>query len=105
MKNHEKRTKNKRYAKQMSRLRSATVEPVLGTLLNFLGMRKVNTRWIAQAEKHVLMAPLCYSLKKLLKYNPKKVKSAAMAMLKTEYFAERLFSLLFRLCRTNLQPV
>jgi len=30
------RTENKAYAQRMSRLRSATVEPVLGTLINFL---------------------------------------------------------------------
>ncbi len=29
-------------AKRMKKLRSATVEPVLGTLVNFLGMRRVN---------------------------------------------------------------
>ena len=64
----------------MSRLRSATVEPVLGTLINFMGMKKVYTRGIAQAEKHVLMAALCYNLKKLLKVKPRKVESAAVAI-------------------------
>ena len=56
----------------MSRLRSSTVEPVLGTLLNFMGMKKIYARGIEQAEKHVLMASLCYNLKKMLKFNPKK---------------------------------
>jgi transposase len=55
-------------AKQMSRIRSRTVEPVLGTLINFLNMKRVNTRGIKQANKHVLMAALCYNLKKLLKF-------------------------------------
>jgi len=60
------------YAKRMSRIRSKTVEPVLGTLKNFLNMRRVNTRGIKQANKHVLMATLCYNLKKLLHFkNPK----------------------------------
>ena len=72
MKNHIKRAQNEQYAKRMSQLRSSTVEPVLGTLINFMGMKKVNTRGMAQAEKHVLMASLCYNLKKLLKYKPKK---------------------------------
>ena len=76
LKNHRKRIENEQYARRMSRLRSATVEPVLGTLINFLGMRKVNTRGIAQAEKHVLLASLCYNLKKLLKFKPKKAGSA-----------------------------
>ncbi len=56
------------YAKTMGRIRSKTVEPVLGTLLNFMGMRRVNTRGIKQANKHVLMASLCYNLKKYLKF-------------------------------------
>ena len=56
----------------MSRLRSSTVERVLGTLLNFMGMKKIYARGIEQAEKHVLMLSLCYNLKKMLKYNPKK---------------------------------
>ena len=56
-----------KYAKRMSRIRSKTVEPVLGTLKNFLNMQRVNTRGIKQANKHVLMSALCYNLKKLMK--------------------------------------
>ncbi|MBK7444303.1 MAG: hypothetical protein IPI65_23015 [Bacteroidetes bacterium] len=41
---------------------------MLGTLLNFMGMRRVNTRGINKANKHVLMASLCYNLKKYLKF-------------------------------------
>jgi hypothetical protein len=98
MKNHEKRIKNKRYAARMSRLRSATVEPVLGTLINFTGMKRVNTRGIDGAEKHVLMASLCYNLKKLLKFNPRNVESAAIKVqAKIENLAERIFIPIFRL--------
>lgn len=57
------------YAKRISRIRSKTVEPVLGTLINFLNMKRVNTRGIKQANKHVMMAALCYNLKKLLNFN------------------------------------
>lgn len=62
------------YAKRMSRIRSKTVEPVLGTLINFLGMKRVNTRGIKQANKHVMMAALCYNLKKLLCFKAPKSK-------------------------------
>jgi len=62
------------YAKRMSRIRSRTVEPVLGTLKNFLNMQRVNTRGIQQANKQVMMAALCYNLKKLMKFNRLKVK-------------------------------
>jgi len=78
MQNHEKRLKNERYTARMSRLRSATVEPVLGTLINFGGMKRLNARGIAAAEKHVLMASLCYNLKKLLKFKPGKVETTAI---------------------------
>jgi len=96
LKNHEKRTNNERYAARMSRLRSSTVEPVLGTLINFLGMKKVNTRGIAGAEKHVLMATACYNLKKLLRFKSKKVESLAMKVqVKTGNLAKKFFYLFF----------
>ncbi len=60
------------YARQMIRIRSKTVEPVLGTLINFLNMKRVNTRGIKQANKHVMMAALCYNLKKLLNFNKRR---------------------------------
>jgi transposase len=57
-----------RKGKRMRKLRQATVEPVLGTLINFLGMKRVNTRGIAQVNKHVLMAAIAYNLKKYMNY-------------------------------------
>jgi hypothetical protein len=65
---HKKLTENKESAKRLFRSRSSTVEPVLGTLLNFHDMKRVNTRGIELATKHVLMASLAYNLKKLLKF-------------------------------------
>ncbi len=61
------RVKTKK-GKRMKTLRSSTVEPVLGTLLHFLGMKKVNTKGINLANKHVLMASTAYNIKKLLKF-------------------------------------
>lgn len=52
--------------KKMSRLRAATVEPVIGTLLHFRGMKKVYTKGLSLANKHVLMAAMAYNIKKLL---------------------------------------
>jgi transposase len=77
---HKKLTKNKVYAQRMSRLRSATVEPVLGTLINFLNMKRVNTHGIELANKHVLMAALTYNLKKYLKFIKRKTDFKEMAM-------------------------
>jgi len=79
---HQKLTKRKDYAKKLSKIRSKTVEPVLGTLINFLNMRRVNTRGMAQANKHVLMAALTYNLKKLLKFSRSKAQSLAIALQK-----------------------
>lgn len=67
---------------KIKRLRSSTVEPVLGTLVNFLAMRRVNTRGIKQANKCILMSAIAYNLKKLLKWEVRKIKVAAMAMKK-----------------------
>jgi IS5 family transposase len=60
------------YAKRLLKKRSSTVEPVLGTLLNFLNIRRINSRGIEQAYKHVLMAALTYNLKKYLKFTARK---------------------------------
>lgn len=65
------------YARRMMKLRQSTVEPVLGTLVNFLGMRRMNTRGIKQAEKCMLMAAAAYNLKKLLKFQQRNVKVVA----------------------------
>lgn len=56
------------YARKMKRLRQSTVEPVLGTLINFLGMRRINTRGIDLANKGMIMAAIAYNLKKLLRF-------------------------------------
>lgn len=74
---HQKLTQNPHYAKKMVRVRSKTVEPVIGTLVNFTNMKRVNTRGIRQANKHVLMAALTYNLKKYVKFITKKTKTKA----------------------------
>lgn len=66
------------YAKKMKKLRQSTVEPVLGTLINFLAMKRVNTRGIKQANKCMLMAAVAYNLKKMLKFKSNKPMARAM---------------------------
>ncbi|WP_235830413.1 IS1182 family transposase [Paenimyroides tangerinum] len=68
---HEKLTKNKAYHRKLMKRRSATVEPVLGTLINFFNMKKINSRGMAQANKHVIMSSLSYNLKKYLRFSYK----------------------------------
>jgi transposase len=69
---------------KIRQLRSSTVEPVLGTLVNFLAMRRVNTRGIKQAAKCILMSAIAYNLKKLLKWEQRKANTAVMAIRKAE---------------------
>lgn len=67
---------------RMKKLRSATVEPVLGTLINYMGMKRINTRGIASANKCMLMAAVAYNLKKMLKWQRVNRNAAVMAMAK-----------------------
>ena len=63
-------------AKTAMKQRQSTVEPVIGTLVNFLGMKRVNTIGRIQANKCLTMAAIAYNLKKLLKHSterPKKI--------------------------------
>lgn len=68
------------YAKKMKKLRQSTVEPVLGTLINFLSMRRVNTRGIKQANKCMLMAAIAYNLKKMMKFNINRPMAAVISL-------------------------
>ena len=77
---HEKLSKDKNYTRFLTKRRSSTVEPVLGTLINFHSMKRVNTRGMKNANKHVLMAALAYNLKKYLKFISRKPKSNAQVM-------------------------
>ena len=54
--------------KRLKVQRSSTVEPVLGTLINFTGMRRIWTRGIRNANKFVLGAAIAYNLKKWLNW-------------------------------------
>ena len=69
---HQKLNENCAYTKKMVRVRSKTVEPVIGTLVNFTNMKCANTIGIKNANKHVLMASLTYNLKKYLRFVVKK---------------------------------
>jgi hypothetical protein len=60
--------------KQMKLLRSSTVEPVLGSLINYTGLKRINSKGIKQANKCMLMAATAYNLKKLLKNKLKPAK-------------------------------
>lgn len=75
-----------RKAKTMRKLRQSTVEPVLGTLVNFLNMKRISARGISQANKHVLMAALAYNLKKYMNYTQINLRAKAAEVVTNEAF-------------------
>ena len=69
---HAKLNRDKNYTRMLTKRRSSTVEPVLGTLINHHNMKRINSRGMPQANKHVMMAALTYNLKKFLRFVVKK---------------------------------
>jgi hypothetical protein len=59
----------------MKSKRHSTVEPVFGTLTQFMGLRKLNTLGIQQANKVMQLSAAVYNLKKYLKFIENRVKS------------------------------
>ena len=68
------------HGRLMRKVRQSTVEPVIGTLVCYGGMRKVNTIGIGLANKCMLMAAVAYNLKKLLKWKKDKVQVCLKTM-------------------------
>ena len=66
---------NSKQGRYMKCKRQSTVEPVFGTLTQFMGMRKINTIGLEQANKVMHMAAIAYNLKKYLKFIEKRSKS------------------------------
>ena len=62
--------------KQMKSLRSSTIEPVFGTLINYTALDRINCKGLKQANKCMLTAATAYNLKKLLKVKFKPLKAA-----------------------------
>lgn len=83
-------------AKRLKKQRSSTVEPVLGTLINFTGMRRVWTRGIKNANKFMIGAATAYNLKKWMKYKVKKASiQLQMLPIPETVTKQNLFSLFF----------
>ncbi len=65
---------------RMKRIRQRTVEPVLGSLVEYYGLRKVNVRGKTGAHKVMLMAAGAFNLKKYMKFTTKSTVSQAIAL-------------------------
>ena len=61
--------------RKMKAIRKSTVEPVFGTLTQFMGLRKINTIGLVQADREMHIAAITYNIKKDLIFITKKVKS------------------------------
>ena len=71
---------NSPLGRYMKGKRQGTVEPVFGTLTQFMGMGKVNTLGLAQANKCMHLSAMAYNLKKYLKFIQKRTKSGAASL-------------------------
>ncbi|GAA4342086.1 IS1182 family transposase [Mucilaginibacter gynuensis] len=76
-----------RKAKRMMKIRQGAVEPVIGTLVNYLGIKRVNSKGVEQANKCLTMAAIAYNIKKMLKNKGKYLKS------ELKVFAQIFFTL------------
>ncbi len=68
------------YAKKLRRLRQSTAEPVIGTLVNFLAMKRIRTIGIQQANKYLIGAAVAYNIKKWMKWQNKNPKIVAIVL-------------------------
>ena len=66
--------------------RQSTVEPVIGTLVAYHGIKKVNSKGIEQANKCLTTVAIAYNLKKILRYKPR-CNNFNVTELKTRPFA------------------
>ncbi|QEC76283.1 transposase [Mucilaginibacter ginsenosidivorax] len=69
------------YGRQMMTIRKSTVEPVIATLVEYLGMQKVHTIGIKLANKCMIMAGIAHNLKKLIKYGGNRLWQEILSLL------------------------
>jgi hypothetical protein len=74
---------NSPQGRYMKGKRQSTVEPVFGTLTQFMGLGKVNTLGLAQANKCMHLSAMAYNIKKYLKFIQKRTKSGAESLVFT----------------------
>ena len=61
----------------MKSRRQSTLEPIFGTLTQFMGLDKVNTLGLEPAIKSMHLSAVTYNLKKYLNFVQKRTKSGA----------------------------
>jgi transposase len=84
-----------RAGQRRRRVRQGTVEPVFGNLLHHYGLRRVNTKGQAAAQKAMVLSAVAYNLKKLLKHQSTRVRSVALACQADHQLLQQAFWVLF----------
>jgi transposase len=79
-------------AKYYKKLRMSTVEPAFGTLKNYLGLRRINSKGIDSAHKVMTMSSVAYNLKKLMKFMEKEYRN--VFLLKMEQYKSSMLRFL-----------
>lgn len=93
-------------AKILMKKRQSTVEPVIGSLVNNNGMKRINTKGLVQANKCMTMAAVAHNLKKLLKFTTRKTQLSKMAKAVLEQIltnSVEKFHLNYVLCLDSIQ--
>lgn len=88
---------NSKQGRYMKKKRQSTVEPVFGTLINFMGLSKINTIGIKQANKVMIMAGVAYNIKKYLKFKGSKAESTVQSARLADLLLTSIIWLIFRL--------
>ncbi|GAA3560833.1 hypothetical protein GCM10022395_09440 [Snuella lapsa] len=81
----------------MKAKRQSTVERIFGTLTQFMGLRKVNTIGIRQANKCMQLSAIAYNLKKYLKFIEKHSKSGAASLANVRFALKAILQYVLRL--------
>jgi transposase len=79
--------------------RQSTVEPVFGTLTQFMGLRKINTIGLKQANKVMHMSAIAYNLKKYLKFIEKHTKSGAESLQNVRFTLKVIIQQVLSICK------
>lgn len=88
----------------MKRKRHSTVEPVIGTLVNYLSIKQLKTRGLTSANKCLIMSSIAYNLKKLIKFKqPSAPNWTAMAV--PILFKGKLLQTLYKALIYYRQPI
>jgi len=77
-------------------------ERVFGSLTQFFGLSKLYNRGLDKAHKCMLMAGAAYNLKKLMKFNTKKLKITINPIEKVKQVAQKVGCLLFTEIRVQM---